>query len=208
MSGDPEVYLFYAKSKNISSTSAASCVLSVGSHSPQWQGGCSAPGAAGPAPAASSSGFRGPGRSPAIWSAAASPSATHELVAQPPPPRRAPAAFIRALMAGVRVCYWLLPWHKLALPCSLRALCSSILCGDAPHTRISRPCCLARRLLVHSSMISLTHVRCHALWPFAAVICHVSGYAEGRLESRKIKSGRLPEFEERRTNWCICSGSL
>ena len=37
VSGDPEVYLFYAKSKNISSTSAASCVLSVGSHSPQWR---------------------------------------------------------------------------------------------------------------------------------------------------------------------------
>ena len=43
VSGDPEVYLFYAKSKNISSTSAASCVLSGLSLTPV-EGGCSAPG--------------------------------------------------------------------------------------------------------------------------------------------------------------------
>ena len=30
--------------------------------------------------------------------------------------------------------------------------------------------------------------------------------AQGRLRSRKFKSGRLPQFQDRRTNWCICNG--
>ena len=154
---------------------------------PRWRVAAPLPGVAGPAPPASSSGFRGPGRSPAIWSAAASPSATHELVAQPPPPRRAPAAFTRALMAGVRVCYWLLPWHKLALPCSLRAICSPSSRDDAPHTHISRPCCLACRdggCLGPCSLSMNLADRCPAPWLCCCYLPDLTGSSGATIKSQ------------------------
>ena len=43
-------------------------------------------------------------------------------------------------------------------------------------------------------------------WLCCLVFGHGSVEAQGRLRSRKFKSGRFPQLQDRHTNWCICNG--
>jgi hypothetical protein len=99
-------------------------------------------GAAGRRPAATSRAFRGPCRPPATSTTDGRPPAASSSRHPPTPRRCSSSARSSASDRCARMACWLLVLRKLALPCSLRALCSTVPRADALH---SRPCCLAQR---------------------------------------------------------------